>query len=184
MKRTKGTMERRTKNINGVICYVGEHKEHDEDVPAEMTTDAVRDVLTSLFAYEEAEEKRRLARIPENTPDIDFTHLFELIMADAEKRVVVLPCKVGDTVWIIERDEDGAACDYSGYMFLCATVGAVICTPFIGGLGTTEETIQYLIEETAENYDAHLSVFPANDIYLTKEEAAKALKKALKRETT
>lgn len=69
-------MERLTKNINGVICYVGEHKQNDEDVPAEMTTGAVRDVLTSLFAYEEAEEQGRL---------------------------IVLPCKVGDTVYAITR---------------------------------------------------------------------------------
>lgn len=33
-------MERLTKNINGVICYVGEHKQNDEDVPAEMNASA------------------------------------------------------------------------------------------------------------------------------------------------
>lgn len=95
-------MERLTKNINGVICYVGEHKQNDEDVPAEMTTGAVRDVLTSLFAYEEALEKGKIARIPENTPDIDFMRIFELIIADAEKRVVVLPpAKIGDALFYI-----------------------------------------------------------------------------------
>ena len=70
-------MERLTKNINGVICYVGEHKQNDEDVPAEMTTGAVRNVLTSLFAYEEAEKQGRL---------------------------VVLPCKVGDEVWFVCKE--------------------------------------------------------------------------------
>lgn len=62
-------MERATKNFNGVICYVGEHRVHDEDIPAEMTTEAVRDVLKRLADYEVAEEQGRLVVLPNKIGD-------------------------------------------------------------------------------------------------------------------
>ncbi len=62
-------MERATKNFNGVICYVGKHRVHDEDIPAEMTTEAVRDVLKRLADYEAAEEQGRLVILPNKIGD-------------------------------------------------------------------------------------------------------------------
>lgn len=63
--------------------------------------DRITKALNKLAAYEDAEEQGRLVILPEPTPDIDFVRIFNLIMADAEDRVIVLPCKVGDTVWFI-----------------------------------------------------------------------------------
>ncbi len=58
-------------------------------------------LLDRLAAYEDLEEHGRLVELPEPTPDIDFVKIFNLIMADTESRLVVPPCKVGDTVYII-----------------------------------------------------------------------------------
>ena len=82
----------------------------------------------------------------------------------------------GEAVWIVERDEDGNACETSGYMFLAEVADAVIVTSYINDLESLEETIAYHIEQTAEDYDTHLSVFPAADCYADREEAKAALK--------
>ena len=34
----------------------------------------------------------------------------ELAKADMEGRVVILPCKIGDTVWILQQRVDGSCC--------------------------------------------------------------------------
>ena len=48
--------------------------------------------------HEAAEELRRLCR------DCDLDRLEELTEADKDGRLVVLPCKVGNTVWVTGRD--------------------------------------------------------------------------------
>ena len=81
----------------------------------------------------------------------------------------------GEQAWVVERDEDGHACDVSGYMFLAEVAGAVILTPYINDIDDLEGTMQHHIEETAENYDTDLAVFPLADCYCAREEAIQAL---------
>ena len=52
--------------------------------------------------HEAAEQLRHLCR------DCDLDRLRELAESDSEGRAVVLPCKVGDTVYILRRTFDGA----------------------------------------------------------------------------
>ena len=35
--------------------------------------------------------------------DIDFSEMLKILRANAEGRLIVLPCKVGDTVWAVTR---------------------------------------------------------------------------------
>lgn len=81
----------------------------------------------------------------------------------------------GTQVYVIERDEDGNACEISGYVYLAKAADAVILSSRIYGLETLEETLQYHIEQTAEDYDTHLDVFPAADCYATHPKAEMAL---------
>lgn len=90
--------------------------------------------------------------------------------------VIAPPCKAGNEVWVVERDECGDAHDIAGYLFIAVAGHAVILSPIIGDLETIEETLDYHIAETAENYDTNLAVFPLNDCYTTREEAEAALK--------
>lgn len=83
----------------------------------------------------------------------------------------------GQRVYVVERDEDGTACEVSGYMFLAKAADAVILSSFINDLETVEDTLQYHIEQTAEDYDTHLAVFPASDLYATYTQACLALTK-------
>ena len=88
--------------------------------------------------------------------------------------IVELPCKVGDTVWIVERDGYGDACDVSGFLFMGICNNAVIVTVArYNHNNGIDHILQKHIEETAEDYGTYLSVFPIDDMFLTYEEAKK-----------
>lgn len=71
----------------------------------------------------------------------------------------------GHEVWVVERDEAGNPCEVTGYVYL-ATVGhAVILTAYIDDLEELGDLLDYHIEQTYEDYDTHLAVFPACDCY-------------------
>lgn len=91
--------------------------------------------------------------------------------------VVQKPLIPGDTVWVIERDECEEPIEISGYMFFAFVGRAAIVSSFINDSETLDETVEYHIEETLNNYDTDLSVFPKNDCYLTRDAAKAALKK-------
>ena len=95
-----------------------------------------------------------------------------------KSRIVELPCKVGDMVWIVERDGYGDACDASRFMFMgiCNNAVIVTVTSYNHNNGI-DHILQKHIEETAEDYETYLSVFPIDDMYLTREEAEKALER-------
>lgn len=96
--------------------------------------------------------------------------------AEAEGRLMALPCAPGTEVWVVERDEDGCAADVSGFMLLAKAGDAVILTAYINDLENVQDTLAYHMNETAENYYTNLAVFPTDDCYTTREEAEEALK--------
>ena len=71
----------------------------------------IDEILNQLAAYEdtglEPEEIKQmcaLARLNSNIFDNDFgNHIAELIVAEQDGRLLVLPCKVGDTFYTIEQ---------------------------------------------------------------------------------
>lgn len=79
-----------------------------------------------------------------------------------ENGVVVLPFKVGDMVWII----------YDSYV----TTGKILAF-YIDGVGYMVDLLVYSKEETVNGNKSLISKdYTINDIFLTKEEAEKALK--------
>ena len=77
----------------------------------------------------------------------------------------------GQHVYVVERDECGYPTDVSGYMLLAQCDYVSIVTPFINDMTELEETLEYLVNETAENYDCNLCVFPSEDCFPTLEDA-------------
>jgi len=122
-----------------------------------------------------------LKKADENSARKCITDYEDAIIDNAEyllaNGVIAPSFKMGDTVYIVERDECGEAEDYTGYMFLAQTKNAVIVTSFINDYDS-EETIEYLIQETIEKMDTDLCVFPLEDCYATKEEAEQKLKES------
>jgi hypothetical protein len=83
--------------------------------------------------------------------------------------VIVPPCKVGDEIWVVEED------DITCYMFLAKSKGCIIATSWINDYDV-DETIEYHIEETQENMDTDLVVFPEEYCFATKDQAEQKLK--------
>ena len=104
-----------------------------------------------------------------------YNQLFDTVDNMPPVNAVELPCKVGDKVYIIERDENGRAFEVTAYMFLAKANEAVICTIFVNNSEDVNDILQYHIKRTAENWDTYLSVFPVGDCFRNREEAEKAL---------
>ena len=79
----------------------------------------------------------------------------------------------GETVWVIERDEDGTAVEVVGYVFLALVAGAVIATSKIENYSLCG-IMDYHIGQTAIDEETSLCVFPENDCYTIKADARAA----------
>lgn len=73
----------------------------------------------------------------------------------------------GMPVWVIERDEDGNACEISGYIFLAHVECVVIVTSHINDYDF-DGILAYHVQCTAEDYGTSLCVFPDEDCYASK----------------
>ena len=101
-------MERLTKRAEGTVVYAGGYKQYEGgDIPAEVSTQGVRELLVRLAEYEDTglgpEQRENAKAIIESVFSDDTSkaeRIRELLKADRDGRLVVLPCKVGDTVWI------------------------------------------------------------------------------------
>ena len=106
----------------------------------------------------------KLMRIADLESLCNYTRLRELAEADKDGRVVVLPCKVGDTVYMIERifDIDNGVCDE-------------ICARKVIGHGGNNLNKLWLIGSGGIcNVSIFVSEF-GKTVFLTREEAEKAL---------
>lgn len=140
-------MERLTKLINGVIVYVGTDNPYPTgQIPCEVSPQGVREIMGHLAAYEEteltpeeidmdheaAEQLRHLCR------NCDLDRLEKLAEADKEGRVVVLPCKVGDTIYHIGKvrtshfETDKIIIDDEGRWEIYEMPFALMHLPYIG----------------------------------------------------
>ena len=79
-----------------------------------VPTGDVDQAMMRLAAYEDTgltpqacAEAREAGKVLSSC-DISFRRLAELLTADRDGRLVVLPCKVGDTVYTLRRTFDGA----------------------------------------------------------------------------
>ena len=79
--------------------------------------------------------------------------------------------------WVLERDEYGDACDYSGYVKVADLGMAVLCYPaLINGERITKEELQeQWIQESQDGFQAEFYVFHTDDVYGTREEAKEML---------
>ena len=135
-----------------------------------------KQVWERLKAYEdtglepEAVETVKLALAAKHMVDLEtlnntpISRLVELAEADKDGRCVVLPCKVGDTVYILNR-----------ILGTDNTVYDRICARKIRGYGGNALNKVWLFA-SGDSYD--LSIFPSEfgkTVFLTREEAEKAL---------
>lgn len=122
-------------------------------------------------------ERERLVELLNNslTGSVGLSSLLSESIADylLANGVIIPPCKIGDDVWVIDR-EDGEAVGVSCVIFLAKSKGCIIATAHINDYDI-DETIYYHIDETQDEYDTDLMVYSDDDCFLTREEAEKAL---------
>ena len=96
----------------------------------------------------------------------------------ASQRFTVLPrtidLDVGETVWVIERDEDLSPTDVTGLLFLAEVKGYVISAPFPYGYELAADQLEYFAERTREAFNEDLMVHPVADCYTCREDAEAA----------
>ena len=106
-------MERLTRRINGVVVYIGTNNPYmNGQVSCEVEPAGAREMMTRLAAYEDTHMmpadvmsmRMDMAIITALLHDCDVHRMRELAEADKDGRLVVLPCKVGDTLWVTGRD--------------------------------------------------------------------------------
>ena len=133
-------------------------------------TCTMKEVWERLKAYEDAglspQACAEAREIEETLSGCDYSisRMVDLMKADKDGRVVVLPCKVGDTVYMIERifDIDNGICDE-------------ICARKVIGHGGNNLNKLWLIGSGGIcNAYIFVSEF-GKTVFLTREEAEKAL---------
>lgn len=88
---------------------------------------------------------------------------------------IELPCKVGDTVYVLEYEDD-CAVDYSGCIFIMANNDFAFLSPIINGERNPIEICNVFFDRYI-NFDNNSGIIvPLNELYLTKEEAESKLK--------
>lgn len=137
-----------------LTMYVGEHVYYSKDgkpiLPIEMLdTSYVREVLKKLAAYEDS------GLSPEQVQ--------EMAKVKAEGRLVELPCKVGDKVWILLERNDNDKTDVveSKVVRIMQTPNGMFLSCWIDA-PLIENTLEFDISEIGKT------------VFLTKEAAEKA----------
>lgn len=172
-------MERLTQRTNGIVVYVGAHnKEAGGQTPFEVSSRGIREILARLAEYEDAgltpEDIEALKRDWSDLCTIvgecgGRDRVLELAEIDKEGRVVVLPCKVGDMVWVIGRD------NVAREMMLEPPVIRTVCTD-------EDNLCMSTCNRKPDGFCAYRLRNDGSDInkavFLTREDAEAALKRA------
>jgi hypothetical protein len=95
--------------------------------------------------------------------------------AEEQGRLVVMPYRYGDRVWLVEFDECDEPYDISGYQFVgcCNDVGYL--APSYNGDSSLECILHNLLQETEESYHSDITVAYLHNIYATRAEAEAVL---------
>lgn len=156
-------MERLTKRINGVVTYIGASNEYETgQIACEVGSQGVRELLERVAAYEDTGcEPEQIAKAKDA---LEYAYgnaerIIKLAEADKDGRLVVLPCKVGDTVW---ANLDGMRHPRK-------------CVIEFANIGSHVTTIVFsTVDGLREQYGVNPSSF-GKTVFLTREEAEKAL---------
>lgn len=158
-------MERLTMRRNGVVTYIGKENSYDTgQIAAELNVAARREILERLADYEDtglspqACVEAREIEAGLSAEDYSIHRMVELMRADKDGRLVVLPhCKLGDTVYWL-HDKKITECRV--YRIQENTKG-----------------VQIAIKSTVSHGVFSVDDYFGKTIFLTREEAEKALGK-------
>ena len=177
--------KRQAFTVGGVIYAKCEHCQDKRPECFGEQCPVPDEALISLAAYEdtglEPEEIKQmcaLARLNSNIFDNDFgNHIAELIVAERDGRLVVLPCKVGDTLYVDKRTiVDG---------WRVKGVSAELATGKVVAFSTNKQSafikIEFFYNQGEKTFrDRYVISAIGKTVFLTRAEAEAALKDAHK----
>ena len=131
------------------------------------TLDGMREVVDRLAAYEDTGlEPDEIAEVQAYLEPIPFGRFHAIMEAEKDGRLVVLPCKAGDVVWVIDdcvRDWPGKPLPYKCWVY---------------GIEITGKRKRFHVECYRTKRDFPFDFDQAGKtVFLTREEAEAALKK-------
>lgn len=85
--------------------------------------------------------------------------------------------KPGMTVWCVERNNSDEPAEVNDYVFLAKVQAAVIASPYYDGTNDLDDVLSYHYQETRDENETALRVFPACDCYPAESLAREALAK-------
>ncbi len=93
-------------------------------------------------------------------------------------KYIKLPCKVGDTVYVLDYENDNAV-DYSGYIFIMANNDFAFLSPVLNGESNPIEICNEYFQRSIDDEDNSGVIVPLTELFLTKSEAEQKLKELL-----
>lgn len=95
-----------------------------------------------------------------------------------KSKYIKLPCKVGDTVYVLDYENDNAV-DYSGYIFIMANNDFAFLSPVLNGESNPIEICNEYFQRSIDDEDNSGVIVPLTELFLTKSEAEQKLKELL-----
>lgn len=105
-------------------------------------------------------------------PEKDWKHCG--VFKDKSK-YIELPCKVGDTVYVLDYENDNAV-DYSGYIFIMANNDFAFLSPILNGESNPIEICNEYFRRSIDDEDNSGVIVPLTELFITKSEAEQKLK--------
>ena len=101
-----------------------------------------------------------------------FDKLAEYEDLEEKGLLLKLPCKVGDTVWVVDKELD---C-YEGYQFMtiCGEY-VMVASEYVHCAGNFQKQLDEMAEESYDCFGVSIEIFHRDTVFLTKEEAEKEL---------
>lgn len=152
-------MKRLTKRCNGVVTYIGASNEYKTgQIACEVGSQGVRELLERVAAYEDTGcEPEQIVKVKDA---LEYAYgnaerIIELAEADRDGRVVVLPCKVGDTVYWVHS--------------------TVITECKVHRIQTNRNGLYICLKSIMSHGAFRVDLCLGKNVFLTREEAEKAL---------
>lgn len=92
-----------------------------------------------------------------------------------KSKYIELPCKIGDTVYVLDYENDNAV-DYSGYIFIMANNDFAFLSPILNGESNPIEICNEYFRRSIDDEDNSGVIVPLTELFITKSEAEQKLK--------
>ena len=133
-----------------------------------------KDICKDCIKTDVCKHKADLDKVPIDGLYIETCEYFK-----DKSKSVELPCKVGDTVWCINEEDE----DYTGFVFLGCNEKYAFIRGYVNGSSDVESICQYGYLQFLD-WEGFIYCVPIDALYFSKEEAKQAVEKQIPKKPT